>query len=356
MDKDTTNSNTNTNTNTSSINTGNSINNTSNSNGNGGMSISSMLMSPPLQSAQSAHSIQPAQPESNSALSTSAATATATATSSAISSATGTITGNTNNRHHHHHHHHHHHSHSHSHSEVSPFTVGPTLPPVQFDPVCKQAEPDPVRAEDAVAMVKALDVTHSMVSPDATVEIKHEFRTVTVKSDDVVSAANAIPSKNLGSLVYSPTPARQVFLPRLQDNVNSILDVRIPRRFMSRHLNPHANKREIWGTDVYTDDSDIVAVLYHLGHLPPPDDVTGDCIATIRVLPTLERYQGLYRNGMNSRSWLSGHDGVSYKVDKVVFVSRGKAEDRGFSMKKRRLDEWRIQKNWTDEKYGGEHL
>ncbi|KAK9354359.1 hypothetical protein V1523DRAFT_439459 [Lipomyces doorenjongii] len=358
---------------------------------------------------------------------------------------------------------------------ASPFTVGPTLPPVQFDPsstprrtapstpqaqhaalveqqlhpaqppstlphpqssqnlqqVGQQSEAappqesTPVRAEDAVARVvkKAAAAAASTVSFSADQSIadsascgstnssvigsptldgdksrkrRHHHRNhshlfesglgglktssasppppppastydmptryqLRVDSTDVVKAANAFPSYNLGSLVYTPTPdSHQPIIPRLEDKVNSLIQIRIARRFLSRRTNPHVTRREVWGTDVYTDDSDVVAAIYHCGYLAESPDGSngekGDCVATLRILPLLQKYQGTFRHGINSRSWLTRHDGVSYRIEKVDFIRPGKAEDRGWKMKKRRLEEWRVSKEWREERYGGENL
>ncbi|KAJ8097058.1 hypothetical protein POJ06DRAFT_283695 [Lipomyces tetrasporus] len=354
-------------------------------------------------------------------------------------------------------------------SAASPFTVGPTLPPVQFDPssTARRIAPStpqsqhtvpveqplhaaqppstlsqpqqssqnlpqggqqpqatkestPVRAEDAVARVvkkaAAAAASTSSISGEQSIadsasggstnssvigsptldgeksrKRRHHHRNhshlsesgprrnspspppasiydsmptkyqLRVDSTDVLKAANAFQSYNLGSLIYTPTPeSHQAILPRLEDRVNSFIQIRIARRFLSRQSNPHVVRREVWGTDVYTDDSDVVAALYHSGHFSPSSGGViaekGDCVATLRILPLLQRYQGTFRHGINSRSWLTRHDGVSYRIEKVDFVGRGKAEDRGWKMKKRRLEEWRLSKEWREERYGGENL
>ncbi|KAK9487789.1 histone deacetylation protein Rxt3-domain-containing protein [Lipomyces starkeyi] len=357
-------------------------------------------------------------------------------------------------------------------SAASPFTVGPTLPPVQFDPSStprrtapstpqsqhtapveqplhpaqppstlphpqssqslqqvgqqSQAAPQestPVRAEDAVARVvkKAAAAAASTISFSADQSIadsasggstnssvigsptldgdksrkrRHHHRNhshlfenglgglkrnspspppvstydsmptryqLRVDSTDVLKAANGFPSYNLGSLVYTPTPdSHQPIIPRLEDKVNSLIQIRIARRFLSRRTNPHVTRREVWGTDVYTDDSDVVAAIYHSGYLAESSDSSngekGDCVATLRILPLLQKYQGTFRHGLNSRSWLTRHDGVSFRIEKVDFIRPGKAEDRGWKMKKRRLEEWRVSKEWREERYGGENL
>ncbi|GAA5892578.1 hypothetical protein JCM6882_005651 [Rhodosporidiobolus microsporus] len=124
---------------------------------------------------------------------------------------------------------------------------------------------------------------------------------------------------------------------------------------------PGVRKRKVWGTDVYTDDSDVLAMLVHAGwvrvarrerrvragergagahairraRLPgqgPPsesekegekeqegeeDKVPKALLVTLGVVPPLVRYQGLERQGIRSRNWGNGHDGVSLRVEKV---------------------------------------
>ncbi|KAK9473570.1 histone deacetylation protein Rxt3-domain-containing protein, partial [Dipodascopsis tothii] len=203
-----------------------------------------------------------------------------------------------------------------------------------------------------------------------------------VRSDETLAAADRFPRLHLGSLVYTPTPdsakyvrpaptygdlvtkslltvAGESLIPRglVEAQINAVLQIRIPYRFLNREKNPHVLHRELWGTDIYTDDSDVVAALYHQGYLPhrPAADESrptavpdtrvfylkeADCVATIRILPRLERYVGSYKHELNSRSWLKGHDGMSFQIENVRFVRRGKAEDRGGPMKKQRLAEW----------------
>ncbi|GAA6035340.1 hypothetical protein JCM8097_008821 [Rhodosporidiobolus ruineniae] len=121
---------------------------------------------------------------------------------------------------------------------------------------------------------------------------------------------------------------------------------------------PSLRKRKVWGTDVYTDDSDVLAVLLHSGWLrvgrrerrkragergageealkralmpgEPPrpqgeeeeeeESVPKALKVTLGVCPPLVRYQGLGRQGVRSRSWGNGHDGVSLRVEKVEGV------------------------------------
>lgn len=124
---------------------------------------------------------------------------------------------------------------------------------------------------------------------------------------------------------------------------------------------PGFRKRQVWGTDVYTDDSDILALLVHSGWLrvtrrerkrragekgagvdairrariegeerieiAAASDAEGAAIAdaqaikvTLGVVPPLVRYQGIERQGVRSRSWGNGHDGVSLRVEHVELL------------------------------------
>lgn len=131
--------------------------------------------------------------------------------------------------------------------------------------------------------------------------------------------------------------------------VNSFIDVKIPYRFVKEHLSSSISgkvqrRRELWGGfgDIYTDDSELLSVLTHLGLFNNALDLSGtnpswapkdiikplqihydndgfellDLSVTLLLLPPLLQYHGFYRNGINSRSWLGGshHDGLSFGV------------------------------------------
>lgn len=132
---------------------------------------------------------------------------------------------------------------------------------------------------------------------------------------------------------------------------------------------PGFRKRQVWGTDVYTDDSDVLALLVHSGWLrvtrrerkrragergagadairrarvvgeerietvqSAPSTTTAEkgldatpasaraIKVTLGVVPPLIRYQGIERQGIRSRSWGNGHDGVSLRVEKVELLA-----------------------------------
>lgn len=123
--------------------------------------------------------------------------------------------------------------------------------------------------------------------------------------------------------------------------------------------------RKLWGTDVYTDDSDVLAMCVHAGwieapHIPgvpewlcgggcprvakawkglsdreaeqlggppaPPQapapvrivpTSTCDLSVILRIAPKLVLYKGCHRGGIQSRSWGNTHDGVSLVVESV---------------------------------------
>lgn len=106
-------------------------------------------------------------------------------------------------------------------------------------------------------------------------------------------------------------------------------------------------ERKIWGTDVYTDDSDILAACIHsgwlrLGSTAPlfgassaadnealqkrrrrkrkPNMDHRSLKITIVIAPKLIKYEGSLRAGVWSRSWGNTHDGVSYAIESVELI------------------------------------
>ena len=83
--------------------------------------------------------------------------------------------------------------------------------------------------------------------------------------------------------------------------------------------------RQLWGTDTYTDDSDLVAVLVHTGHVKLKASAPKTpLIVSLRVCPTSSTYSGSERNGLRSRDWTGApHTGVSYKVERCLQHTSG---------------------------------
>ncbi|KAG0742405.1 hypothetical protein G6F57_005728 [Rhizopus arrhizus] len=182
-----------------------------------------------------------------------------------------------------------------------------------------------------------------------------------IKSEQVWKCLEGIEEKPLGHRVYSP----QQLLPNLENCLNGVMQIRVPAKYLTFE-NIQVKKRAVWGTDIYTDDSDIVAMIihsgkYHLEYKEPeiePNDPFALAIAgkpreameaskklalsskkwirqdmtipdhdlrvTVRVLPKLRNYTGSIRYCIKSRDW-GNHDGMSLFVNKVEKIKRGDA-------------------------------
>ncbi|CAZ82593.1 unnamed protein product [Tuber melanosporum] len=227
-----------------------------------------------------------------------------------------------------------------------------------------------------------------------------------IDSSKVLASLASKPRQYLGSTIYQPTPTpkqglsvTQPLLPRFEGRENCIFQVRIPRRFLSAEQRRDVHRRRcVWGTEVYTDDSDVLGVLVHLGKVPgvlpegaTPDlvaetgcrkttsrgDITNmlstipspvrkkgkgahaadegptiqpgkDLIVNLLILPTLQKYTGSVRNALKSRSWNTIHDGMSYSIWDMEWVEAGEAEARGGGSRKRRLDEREWVRRWGE--------
>lgn len=116
-------------------------------------------------------------------------------------------------------------------------------------------------------------------------------------------------------IVYSPC----VVPPELKSRVNSLVEVLLPPKYLVAD-HKQVKLRQLWGTDTYTDDSDLVAVLVHTGHVKLKASAPKmPLLISLRVCPTTSTYAGSDRNGVSSRDWSGApHAGVSYKVERCL--------------------------------------
>ncbi|XP_074307936.1 uncharacterized protein LOC141642868 [Silene latifolia] len=103
------------------------------------------------------------------------------------------------------------------------------------------------------------------------------------------------------------------------------LEIRIPAEHVTA-TNRQVRGGQLWGTDIYTDDSDLVAVLMHTGYCrptaSPPPAAIQELRATIRILPRQDSYVSTLRNNVRSRAW-GAAIGCSYRVERCCILKKG---------------------------------
>ncbi|BFZ56398.1 hypothetical protein PYCC9005_003444 [Savitreella phatthalungensis] len=155
---------------------------------------------------------------------------------------------------------------------------------------------------------------------------------VIVNSLRVFEEAKLYPECKLGTWTYDPT----VRLP-FKLRVNAVFDVLLPRRYLLEEHNHAIRRRKVWGTDIYTDDSDIAAMLLHaIAEQRMPRH--GDLLLKVRVMPRLLRYKGTMKNTLRSRGWNAPHDGLSLFLENVQ-QGHHRDEVKGIGFAKRKLQE-----------------
>jgi Histone deacetylation protein Rxt3 len=215
---------------------------------------------------------------------------------------------------------------------------------------------------------------------------------LTIESDKVLTAASSHARRHLDTVSYTSTATSSLKeidgvtltptpLPHYsEDEINCTVTVQIPRFYLEDARREKITRhRAVWGTDVYTDDSDVLAAAIHAGwvkgkwgedideafllglsNIPeagkkakkiskddekakleaaakagkkgddlsiterPERPVTPpaghDAQITVILLPRLEKYRSLARNGLKSRKWGKNHDGLSFKLEKLTWV------------------------------------
>lgn len=222
-----------------------------------------------------------------------------------------------------------------------------------------------------------------------------ETQTV-VNIEPVRSSVAHLPRYHLGSTLYAPRigmPATHASmesakfgytstpqpLPRFEGKANCTFTVRVPRyRIDAARREEICARRALWGTGIYTDDSDPVAAAIHSGylrgswgddvdesildleikdtyqHAPPPSAEEResdqprlppvpprdkDAHITLLILPKLEQYDSTVLFGIKSRTWDRSHDGMSFQILHVDWVEEGagRGEERGGEARRKRL-------------------
>jgi hypothetical protein len=196
---------------------------------------------------------------------------------------------------------------------------------------------------------------------------------------DVPSAKSSSESSKFG---YTSTPQP---LPRFEKRENCTFTIRVPRfRIDATRREEICARRALWGTGVYTDDSDPVAAAIHSGYirgawgedvdesmldleikdiyqhapqftaeatdgksdshekearLPPVPPTDKDLHITLLILPRLEKYDSTVMFGLKSRKFEGRHDGMSFKVHSVDWVDDGvgRGEERSGEARRKRL-------------------
>lgn len=212
-----------------------------------------------------------------------------------------------------------------------------------------------------------------------------------IKNDEILDKVRNLPRQHLGSILYSPTiepPNSMVSfdskflytsspftIPPCDGKENCTLTIRIPRFYLSKEGREQVClRRAVWGTDIYSDDTDPLAAAIHAGWirgdwgdsidvsmlelsidnnatnanqteyttlpsspmLPPAGK---DLHLTILLLPTLEEYASRISHGIKSRPWGNDHDGLSYRIEKIAWVDEkaSQGEERGGEARRKRL-------------------
>ena len=100
-------------------------------------------------------------------------------------------------------------------------------------------------------------------------------------------------------IVYQPC----VVPHQLEKRLHSLVEVLLPAKYLTSD-SKQVRLRQLWGTDVYTDDSDLVAVLVHTGHVKLKAAAPKtSLLVSLRVCPAQASYAGSERNDLHSREW-----------------------------------------------------
>lgn len=240
---------------------------------------------------------------------------------------------------------------------------------------------------------------------------------MSVKSEALLQIVARKPRQHLGSALYarhiseasnkhnvlqteSSFQSTPIPLPRFEGKENCTFTIRVPRSYIAttEHegygadriaggLEDVCKRRALWGTGVYTDDSDVVAAAVHSGWIkgdfgeanedleqmttPAIDSTTNtqpsetrkknknnvldqvpsnpvavpadmDLHINVLILPPLECYASTWMHNLQSRAWAGDHDGMSFMIQSVEFVDEPRFTrylERGNEARRQRIGE-----------------
>ena len=306
------------------------------------------------------------------------------------------------------HHHYHHHDHEHGHQWVTSMSISqkPAKPSSYHHHRQDGQNGTPTRMTDNATnpVSHHHHHIHHHHHPDGTIHVHNHSKaptmqqkaaprvpSTTVKNDQVLAKVGNLPRQHLGSILYSPTietPTSTVSfnskfmytsspftIPRCDGKENCTMTIRIPRFYLSSQEREQVClRRAVWGTDIYSDDTDPLTAAIHAGWIrgdwggsidvsmlelsighdtrdtsqteytslpssPMVPLVEKDLHLTLLILPTLENYASSISHGIRSRPWGDDHDGLSYRIEKIAWVDEkaSQGEERGGEARRKRL-------------------
>lgn len=301
-------------------------------------------------------------------------------------------------QHHHHHHGHHHHHHHHEEPQPGSFNMlrFPSNPLTQQNVAANASH-----HHHHHHITHAHPGHHHHHPPRSSVPPARKPST-TVVSTRLLDEVAGKPRKHLGTQLYTTElalPSAKVHMgysskmkpiPVFTGRENCTYTVRVPRWYLRRIIRTNdsdtpsplemiCKERRLFGTEVYTDDSDVVAAAVHSGWLKgdfgdynddlhdlcdnyseageaaeeerpleltskpsrpvtPPEEY--DAHVTVLILPPLDSYAATNQHHLWSREWRTLHDGMSFMIHRVDFVDEGalrRAVERTAKAKKARI-------------------
>lgn len=106
--------------------------------------------------------------------------------------------------------------------------------------------------------------------------------------------------------------------------------VRVAPKYLTLNSAP-IRGRQLWGSDVYTDDSDITCMLQHTGHFALSDqevqgirfDYLSVCLRVRKYPESRPGFEAQERNGVRSRAWGTEYEGTCISIRSVSAVKNG---------------------------------
>ncbi|CAG8596339.1 6631_t:CDS:2 [Cetraspora pellucida] len=177
---------------------------------------------------------------------------------------------------------------------------------------------------------KEIRTLFSKINPNDEIQLKYrdfEGDMIHISSDgelsNILSTLNEDQVMKFDLVIKSQNDENKVFTypsKKIQGKIGETVEVLISYQYLTFS---HASTKDVWGTGIYTPDSDLIKALGHSGSfiLPKTSQPDHDLSIILRFLPGCDKYLGSINNGLKSQDYNKFN--LSFVIEHVKHLPKG---------------------------------